>query len=721
MAEDLQKQFPDLTQSVCVGVLSAMEGDRAKAIELLQGISSSSPDKEAKLRELERTFEGQDVTTEELKDILEQSKYDVDSAIVVVMELIDRKNTAIKQRVQEQERARRQQEAQKRERERAQNQLKEIFATVPEEKILEILDESEGDPTVATTVLLQYLAQLEEDEKHKQQLQKERQEMDRLLLKEAICEKMLPLMITEAEVTAALTKYNYNAEAVIQSLTKLSEEKKQRALESLFRSFSPEEITQALQDAAWELVHAQKTLTTLRYKRQKEEEEQRAIQEALKRADFEKDEERKAAELKAEEERKRAEEERKKAEEERKKAQEEKKKTDWKEQSVILNKEVQECLQQMQEEQKKQQTEYIKTVLEQKLRINPSDVPGFGNIPITPKIIDELNEKREKRLAEAEETKVSEPKEQPPAASVDVASLLPPSSSAPSAPVNHNVVTATPSIIDVGEKITVEWNLEDYGSANDWLGIIPVSAAANVKPATWIWNPSTEKTGTATFTAPSEFGTYEIRFYSNKSYNTKAVSNPIHVGPQITMTATEAPENTKEFPRKVNVVFTKNFGIERTNSWIAMYPKSQPDNYYWLNYQWVTYGVSQKATFEVPKAGEWEFRFFPTNSKPWVDVARCSILIAGDDKLELTHIPANNQITVNCTVETVDPATEKPWVGIYHTTEENLRQYRRYKHISSQKATLTFKALQHSGTYEARLYVGDRIICRSNPITITIP
>jgi len=110
----------------------------------------------------------------------------------------------------------------------------------------------------------------------------------------------------------------------------------------------------------------------------------------------------------------------------------------------------------------------------------------------------------------------------------------------------------------------------------------------------------------------------------------------------------------------------------------------------------------------------------PREEQPFVAVSTVSLLLQGNDTLVLTHQSEENKITVKCNVETVDPSAENAWVGIYHTTEQNQRQYRRYKYVSSRDAELNFKALQHSGTYEARIYVGQTVVARSNPVTIVV-
>lgn len=681
MAEDLRRQFPDLTQSVCVGILDAVAGDKTAAAQVLQGMSTpvAQQEKERKFRDLEATFAGQNLSSSELVSILEKADFDLEVAIGVAVELSEQKTSDEKRRNEEQDRRRREQIRREQARANAQNRLRETFEHISDAKIREILDKHEGDADAAADELLALMS-VEADEKRKVQ-QEEEIKRERQLLVDALCQKLLSEFITEQEVVRALEEKNYNSEPALQLLLQLSEQKKFQHMANIFKSFTPEEVRQALVDAAWNTADANKILTNARYKRQTQEEEKKAIATAVVVTLDVKDT----------------------------KAEVKEKPSDWTTQSIAMNKEVLEYLKETKESEKKQNQELLKAQLESRLRFNPSDLPGpLGMVPLTPKIIDE---QRSKMLAQAEEVKREEVKESP------VDDSLKESISA----VSKANFELKPSAdrVEAGDTITVTWTSEDDKPINstDWVGLIAAGSPLSAKPDQWYWVPNTNKQGALVFNTPAVFGQYEFRFYVNRSYNTCAVSKPFFVGPNIKLNAVETATDNK-FPRQVTVSYEKLWGKERTSSWVAMYPKSQKDNYYWTSYQWIA--KDQKVTFDVPKAGEWEFRFFPERSKPFVDVARASLVVQGNDKLELTHQREQNQITVKCNIETVDPAAENAWIGIYRVTEENQRQYRRYKYITTRDATLTFKALQHSGTYEARLYVADLIVARSNPIEIVM-
>jgi len=132
------------------------------------------------------------------------------------------------------------------------------------------------------------------------------------------------------------------------------------------------------------------------------------------------------------------------------------------------------------------------------------------------------------------------------------------------------------------------------------------------------------------------------------------------------------------------------------------------------------FSFCSEIIFDVPKCGIWEWRLFSDNS--YVDVARSTLVINGEDKLELLYVDAKvPQVFIEITLQTKDIVNDHPWVGIYHVEEKNYRMYRRYKYLATTgKSTVQFKAAIHTGIYEARLYAGscDTVVAVSAKLNI---
>lgn len=119
----------------------------------------------------------------------------------------------------------------------------------------------------------------------------------------------------------------------------------------------------------------------------------------------------------------------------------------------------------------------------------------------------------------------------------------------------------------------------------------------------------------------------------------------------------------------LSVKFQQKSGNQYPNAWVGLYPQAEKDNSQYRAFNWLANAVDNTLKFACPKAGEWEFRFFP--QKTYVDVARAAITTSGTDLVELALV--DGQMIVKTQLNTVDPLNDNVWVGIYKANEENNR------------------------------------------------
>jgi len=255
------------------------------------------------------------------------------------------------------------------------------------------------------------------------------------------------------------------------------------------------------------------------------------------------------------------------------------------------------------------------------------------------------------------------------------------------------VLTATESV-DIGNPIVANWEMKVGESTSyDWIGLFPVDQP-NRQYVTYQWRGKSDTTkGTVTFTAPSVYGSYELRYFVNSSYQHVAMSNRILVGPKIELNA-----RFDETGKKVLVKWNQLCGNSYSRAWIGFYEKPQTNNKLYITWE---YATSLEIAFAAPvKPMEYEFRFF-TNS--YEDVVRSNIIrIDGQDTLSASI--EKGLITVKPHILSVDPYYEATWVGVFFITETDNRQWRRYKYITDRDAEVTFKAPRTPGEYEVRLF-----------------
>jgi len=272
-----------------------------------------------------------------------------------------------------------------------------------------------------------------------------------------------------------------------------------------------------------------------------------------------------------------------------------------------------------------------------------------------------------------------------------------------------SVVLSAPTHVDIGNPIIVAWEMNVGESTTyDWIGMFSVDQP-NKQYVTYQWRGKSDiNKGTVTFTAPSVYGTFEFRYFVNSSYQHVAISNRVTVGPKVELEASVAENG------KIVVKWNQVSGNKYARAWIGLYEKSQSNNKLYISWE---YATTSELTFAAPvKPREYEFRFF-TNSYEPVATSK-AILIEGEDRLSASI--SNGVITVKPHIVSVDPYYDSVWTGVFFTSENDHRQWRRYKYITDREAEVTFKAPNTPGEYEVRLFANKSydLIVKSNPFSI---
>jgi len=265
--------------------------------------------------------------------------------------------------------------------------------------------------------------------------------------------------------------------------------------------------------------------------------------------------------------------------------------------------------------------------------------------------------------------------------------------------------SASPSRVDIGNEIKVSWEGYEDVSDTDWIALYDKNSAGPSNYLAWEWIGKPNKEGSITFKAPASMGTYFFRYLSKKSYTQLAQSYFVEVGPEFLLTVMKVED------LKYSVKYEQISGNQFVNAWIGLYRKDEPNHQNYYSYQWLINSINRTLTFDVPKAGDWEFRLFPFRNLfgSYYPVAVCPFSIQGVDVLDLSINEEQKLARIELDLITVDPARDYVWVGLFLENEKNNRQWRRYKSITTsdvdgKKCVVTFKKPIHNGIYEARLF-----------------
>jgi len=753
----LQQEFPDMSQSVLGDILSTYSNDSRKAIQALRGLNEQeSAENEKRIKELEDMFKN--LSREFIVDSLKQANWNVDAAILPLFNKSDEKIQEEKRRIETERRKKREEEeSRKRQEETVKqlNHLMEVFKGIPQEKVQQVLDENEGDIGETTTQLLtlvqkqesertenikkqqilqQQKQQQQQQEEEKKKKQEEANKLNELKI-QALKEKFVEL--SESEVVSALEKASWDIKKALAQLMDFSAIKKRRELKDLFQSFSENEIMNALEEQNFDKLRTAQALMTEREKRRLQKEvalhqqlqlqlqQQSGVSTTAATIPVQKSAPIANTETKS----------------------------NLLEKSVVLgelleaevaanqihfNKEEERKKKKQQEETNQMFKTNLEHIIDTQARFNQSNLPGLVPPPGPKEINSLLGNNRNKGAPVPEESAndkqpESEKLEPPVAASSSGNSD---SSSSPSSSILGNetqvTVSIVPEVVDIGEKIIVNWEIASNGqsTARDWIGLFE-SDKPNRQYVTYQWPGKNLSKGNLTFISPPQYGEYEFRYFPNGSYQHIAMSNRFKVGPQINISAevvkeivkssTGASQTHVELVVKWKQVSGNSITSNFSRAWIGLFEKSQINNKLFLSWEYASKGgSSNEIRFKAPlKSKEYEFRFF-TNS--YIDVAKSnSVLIEGQDSITASY--ENGNVVVKLHIVLDDPSFDNTWLGVYFTHEGNNHQWRRYKYLTTRADTVTFKAPTTPGDYEVRMFANKTydMLLKSNKFIIPFP
>jgi serine protease len=281
-------------------------------------------------------------------------------------------------------------------------------------------------------------------------------------------------------------------------------------------------------------------------------------------------------------------------------------------------------------------------------------------------------------------------------------------------------LAASPSTVTAGAPISGAWAAPVGHSPTDWVGLYAVGAAETSFLSFEYISPATS--GTVTLTAPAAAGSYELRLFTNNTFNRVATSGAVTVtsGSGSSYTLTASP-STVTAGGQVTVGWTAPGGRPPTD-WVALYRVGDPNTaYVW--WQYTNGAASGSVTITTPGvAGQYEFRYLQQDG--FTDVAQSNAVTltpagAGSYTVEAPiTVNAGGQLTVAWTAPGGRPSTD--WVALYRVGAPNTA-YTWWQYTTGAAAgTLTISAPGETGQYQFRYLQQDGFtdVARSNAVTV---
>lgn len=655
--DSLQKEFPDLSQSMLGDVLSTCQNDKKQATKALRQINEDiKREHDGKIREAQESFPN--LPREIIEATLREAQWNIENALVPLLEKVEEYEK--QRKIAQQEAVRRQQEIEKENKTKKKlEELHQVFKNIPMEVVQQTLDENDGDMEETANQLFEIVAKYEEKKEDKKAKELARRQEEERKLRELQIQTLSDRFeLSEQEVVPIMEKTQWNIKMAVNELSRVSLEKKRKAIRTQFPALTTQEIDAALDINKGNVANALKQLHS-----QKTESEKKVVK-VVKVAptSLEDLEQQIENEITA---------------------------------SQMVVKREMEAVRKASDEAAKAQ---FKSQLENIIATQARKECGPGIAPPLPRQIDAML-KKERPIVEVEES---------PKLAVATESQVEDTKIPDDSPVS--LVLST-KVVDIGQPIAVEWEVRSGDTTSyDWIGMYPLkSPTLNKHYLTYQYKGKGDKKGSVTFYAPQYYGEYEFRYFLNGSYESVARSEKLKVGPQIQLEATRQQQ-------KIAVKWSKTSGNEYSRAWIGLYLKSEANNKQYITWEYAN-KPNTEVLFDSPiKPDEYEFRFF-TNS--YEDVARSNTIhIEGKDTLVVTV--ADGMVNVKVNIVTVDPYQASAWVGLYFKEEKDHRQWRRYRYFKEHKTEIQFKAPATVGIYEARLFANGTYepLLRSEPFQL---
>ena len=651
-----------MAQSMIGDILKQVEGNADVAQNLLSDLHKQAEDQKQKefddkVNELEQNFGS--LGRNKIIEVLTENNWDVDSCIAPLFNLLQQQQEEqLKKQLTENKTRREEQSLQHQEEARAQANkfLKELFSTCSEEKILEVLDENDGDVDATTEQLLSLLLiqeQQKQNDKVKRQAEEAKAAERQLQLEQELKVDTLRARfgdnVTDHEVKSSLEEHGWDVLAASAQLLQVHEDRKKQQLKRLYPKFSESQIEATLNENNWDVVLTSKALACAAPSPPKSPVD----------------------------------------------------KKDFMMRSALLGKAMQDTVEAERESTfaKENVKAIFKQQLEEKIRSDDSGPPGR---PAPKPLSSQSAPVDESETNESQ--KLESPVEDPSQECKEMAGIE---------------LTIEPHACASGETVTVSYRTcaDDMAvTRNDWIGLYPVSAD-DKHYYTYQWVPKASPSGEVSFYAPSGAGKYNARYFSNKSYTRHATSPFIHVGPQFSL-STEVIDSDQG--KKVAVSYTQLAGESCPNAWIGLYTDPALRDRSYTTYEWCSSSQSQTLAFDVPKAGSWTFRLFPYRAYNSVTQTTVEVLGKDTVLLEHDMVNCKVKLTCNVnTVDPYQDGVWVGLFRVNEKNNRQWRRYKyigeRGTNVIEFKAPV-HPGTYHARLFANKSY--EDVICRSNEITI---
>jgi hypothetical protein len=270
--------------------------------------------------------------------------------------------------------------------------------------------------------------------------------------------------------------------------------------------------------------------------------------------------------------------------------------------------------------------------------------------------------------------------------------------------------------------LTVTWSGISSPTSTDWVVLVP-AGAADTSYILWAYTTGTAS-GSESLTVPATAapGNYQLRLFSQNSWNRLAVSNTISIQPP-SVTANPASVAAGG----ALTVSWQNIGAPSTTDWLALVPASAPDSG-WVSWIYGSGNASDSLLFPLSStlaAGSYQVRLFSNNTMNRLAVSNNVTVTATGPSLIASPVSTSAGSTMTVIWQNIAAPTTADWIGVYPTgaPDTGFKTFIYTNGRASDRTLLTLPSSLTAGTYELRVFSNNSMtrLASSNTFTVGPP
>jgi ELWxxDGT repeat protein len=232
-------------------------------------------------------------------------------------------------------------------------------------------------------------------------------------------------------------------------------------------------------------------------------------------------------------------------------------------------------------------------------------------------------------------------------------------------------VSASPSVVTAGSSVTATWSNIAAPGPTDWVGLYPSGSTPDPGLLSWAYTGGSAS-GSLNLTVPAGSppgATYELRLFTNNSYDRLATSAPFSVVASAT-TVSASPSSV--LPGGTVTATYSGIADPTGTDWVGLYDSSAAPDAGLLSWGFTNGTAAGSLSLPVPTGATpgagYELRLFTNNTYGRLATSAPFSVVASSATVSASPASVNPGAPVTATWSGIAGPTATDWVGLYDSS-----------------------------------------------------